>query len=53
MLLDLCRGKVEGCSAIIVAHIHVVAQQLEIENSAPVFENKTIETDERLVFEWI
>ena len=51
MLLDLCRGKVEGCSAIIVAHIHVVAQELKIENSAPVFENKTIGTDERLVFE--
>ena len=52
-MLDLCRGKMERCPAIIVAHIHVVAQELKIENSAPVFENKTIETDERLVFEWI
>ena len=42
-MLDLCRGKMERCPAIIVAHIHVVAQELKIENSAPVFENKTIE----------
>ena len=45
-MLDLCRGKMERCPAIIVAHIHVVAQELKIENSAPVFENITIENNE-------